>query len=87
MKTFSKWLPIAIVALALLAATWKGRGSANWSWEWIKFKPYRCDIGSRICGLDPAGKLLVDGRFYLFGPILITHGTNAPLAVKPTEAR
>ncbi len=37
--------------------------------------------------MDPAGKLLVDGRFYLFGPILITHGTNAPLAVKPTEAR
>jgi hypothetical protein len=88
MKTFSKWsLIAAIVALALLAATSKDRSSAKWSWEWMTFKPYRCDIGSRICGLDPGGKLLVDGRFYLLGPILITHFTNAPPAVKPSEVQ
>jgi hypothetical protein len=87
MKTFSKWLLITpMVALALLAATSKGSGSGNWSCEWIKFKPFRCDIGPRIYGLDHKGKRLVDGRFYLFGPILITHFTNAPL-VKPSEAQ
>lgn len=40
-----------------------------------------------ICGLDPGGKRLVDGRFYLLGPILIRHVTNAPLAVKPGEVQ